>query len=189
MSLLPPNISDLEKAIVGAFQSVLDSKDLLIQTLWNADLCPYEFLPYLASALSVDFAIYNQLIEAEKREYIKKSIEIHRKKGSLGALKKALNIADYDIKVNEWYEYDGTPHTIKVDITKQSAGAFNIDLINNTINANKNVQTARVLSVKNDAYNMMTCGNGVTVTMRQDVPFNKAYAFIGCITLVCLRFK
>ncbi len=189
MNVLPPNSTDLEKAMVGAFESVLDSKDLLIQTLWNADLCPYEFLPYLASALSVDFAIYNQLNESERRAYIKKSIEIHRQKGSLGALKKALNIADYDIKVKEWYEYNGTPHTIKVDMSKQSPGAFNIDLINSTINANKNVQTSRVLSVKNEVHNNIKLGNGVTVTLRQGVPFNKALAFIGYATVMRLQFK
>ena len=188
MSLLPPNSTTLEKAIVGAFEDVLSSKDLVIQTLWNADLCSLEFLPYLASALSVDFAMYNQLNESERRSYIKQSIEIHRKKGSLGALKQALNIADYDIQVKEWYEYEGIPHTIKVNITKQSSGAFNIDLINNAINANKNVQTARVLSVKNDTYNDIKCGNRTAITLRQGVPFNKALGFIGCVIAVRLCF-
>ncbi|WP_116963095.1 phage tail protein I [Fastidiosibacter lacustris] len=189
MSLLPPNSTDLEKAMIGAFEGVLNGKDWLINKLWNADLCPYEFLPYLASALSVDFAIYNNLTEAEKREYIKKSIEIHRQKGTLGALKKALNITDYDIAVEEWYEYNGTPHTIKVNITKQSPGAFNTDLISNTINANKNVQTVCVLSVKTHAYNTIKAGNKTRAILRQGIPTNKVIAFVGCGVMMRLRFK
>lgn len=148
MSLLPPNSSDLEKAIVGAFESVLDSKDLLIQTLWNADLCPYEFLPYLASALSVDFAIYNQLNEAERRAYIKKSIEIHRKKGSLGALKAALKPLNYSISVVEWYENNKEPHTIRVNVENTENSAFDLDRIRTVVAQNKNVQTQAILSVK-----------------------------------------
>ncbi|MCF6777732.1 phage tail protein I [Thiotrichales bacterium 19X7-9] len=163
MNLLPPNSTELEKAIVGAFETVLNSKDLLIQKLWNADCCPDEFLPYLASFLSVDFRAYNKATNEQKRAMIKSSIDIHRKKGTLGALKRALETIDYQLSLREWYEYNGVPHTFTLDVVVDKNKQINSDLkaIKHLIDANKNVQSSYIFNLANDMDDKIKAGGFV----------------------------
>lgn len=139
--LLPNNSTQLEKDIVESIDYVVANKDILIKKTWNPDECPSEFLVYLAYFVGVDFDIYNDLTEPQKREYIKNSIEIYRHKGTLGALKSALAITGYTISIIEWYEDNSTPHTAKIRIQSASGSSIDIALAQKIIRKTKNVQT------------------------------------------------
>lgn len=92
-TLLPPNASTAERVLE---QSVARSSDinLPIATLYNPELCPAHLLPWLAWALSVEQWDQNAP-ESIKREIIKTSVEIHRKKGTVGSVKKILASAGF----------------------------------------------------------------------------------------------
>ena len=110
-SLLPPNASkllrDLEKT--GSRLSFLE---ILNRYLRNPEKCPEHLLPWLGWALSVD--VWNETwAESIRRNVIKASISVHRHKGTLGALKRALEAFEFDhVTIEEWFDYGGDPYTL-----------------------------------------------------------------------------
>ena len=86
-SLLPPNTTPLERAIEQT-QAVFDPA-IKVPGLWNADTCPASALPYLAWALSVDEWDHTWS-EDRKRAVIRESREIHQRKGTPSAIRRAL---------------------------------------------------------------------------------------------------
>ncbi|MCF6766605.1 phage tail protein I [Thiotrichales bacterium 19S3-7] len=163
LNILPPNATKLEKSIIAAFLNQLANKDNNIRKLFSPQLCPSEFLAYLASLLSVDFASYNKADETQKRKMIKESISIHRRKGTLGALTQALAVMDYSLTVREWYEYGGQAHTFTTDVIVDAQKDINLDLklIRNIINTNKNVQSAYIFNLLNQSQSNIYVGGAI----------------------------
>ncbi len=58
--------------------------------------------------------------EVEKREIIKKAVELHRYKGTKYALVKVLNSFNINGEIQEWFEYEGNPYHFKVNIFLQN---------------------------------------------------------------------
>ena len=55
--------------------------------------------------------------EGVKRAVIKASLEVHRRKGTIGAVKRALAAFELEnVSVVEWFEYGGPPYTFKVEV-------------------------------------------------------------------------
>ena len=102
VSILPPNVSDLERALELAMASI-EKINIPISTLWNADLCPIEVLPFLAWALSVDMW-REDWPEIVKRRVVSGSLIVHRQKGTRPAVERALNDLGVDVKFTEWFE-------------------------------------------------------------------------------------
>lgn len=100
MSLLPANSTPLERAIE---QVITPRIPINLETLWHPDTCPAGFLPWLAWALHVDTwdLAYT---EAMKRASIRQSIAIHKKKGTLGAVRNALSVIGVDAEIVEWQQ-------------------------------------------------------------------------------------
>lgn len=89
--LLPSNSTPLERAMATAAARIL-AIDLPIDRMWDPETIPAEFLPWLAWSLSVD--IWDpEWTEETKRKAIAASIEVHRHKGSVGAVKRAVEAA------------------------------------------------------------------------------------------------
>jgi phage tail P2-like protein len=109
-SLLPPNASDLELAVEGVGLRV-DALPVNIRDLWNPETCPMGALPWLAWMFSVDEWDARWSVD-QKRGVVSGSIEVHRHKGTLWAVKRALAAAGYgDAVVTErfgWQTYDGS---------------------------------------------------------------------------------
>lgn len=109
-TLLPPNAGSIERDFEQA-QLRLDGLSEPIAALWNPDECPANLLPYLAWALSLGEWDPNWSEDA-KRTSIKSSVSVHRRKGTIGAVKTALASAGYgDAEVIEhygWEFYDGS---------------------------------------------------------------------------------
>lgn len=116
-SLLPTGSKKLEHLLAGA-SAKLEPILVPFESIWNIDTAPDELLAALAYAFSVDE--YNDLWSGEtKREVIRQSLSVHEKKGTLGAVKRALSAMNYDAKIIEWWQKNpqGRPGTFSVAIS------------------------------------------------------------------------
>lgn len=100
MSLLPYNASRIERALESA--GSLDIQTPLAD-LWNPDTCPAALLPWLAWAMHVD-NWEDAATEEQKRDAIRMSVHLHRKKGTPWALKRALSTLGLEIDLIDQHE-------------------------------------------------------------------------------------
>lgn len=91
-SLLPYNSSVFEHSI-GKVAKKSTALPVEIDTLFNPDTCPAHLLGHLAWSLSVD-AWDSNLSERVKRGLCRFSIEVHKSKGTVHAIKRALAQAE-----------------------------------------------------------------------------------------------
>src|SRR3989338_3969294 len=113
-TILPPNSSALERDIeeLGGKKRI-EAIDVPVGKLWNPQTIPAEILPYLAWALSVD-TWDNEWPDNIKRQVIAASVDVHSKKGTVGAVKKAIAALDIDVELLEWFQNNAIPHTFTV---------------------------------------------------------------------------
>lgn len=120
-ALLPANATQLERALADTSQ--LDTLPVAVDTLWDPQRCPVALLPWLAWALSVDEwdATWT---EATQRAVIAAAIGIHRRKGTVGAVRSAIAALGYRVDLSEWWQQDprGTPHTFRADFEIDDRG-------------------------------------------------------------------
>lgn len=116
-TILPPNVSDLEKNLDEAGASRLNEIKTPVATVWDANTCPIEALPYLAWALSVDYW-RSDWPESIQRQVTADSPDYHRIKGSRPAVERAIKNLGFDAKCYEWFEMvpEGEPCTFRVDV-------------------------------------------------------------------------
>ena len=120
-SLLPPNATPLERALEGTFRASVEAISVPVRDLRNPERCPEALLPWLAWALSVDN--WNaQWPEATKRAVVARSIAVHRRKGTAGALRQAIRALGHGIRVREWYEYGGKPYRFRLAVELTDRG-------------------------------------------------------------------
>lgn len=115
LSLLPANSRPLERHL-GTLTARLEPIELPFNLIWDADNCPADYLPFLAYAWSVDE--WNDAWSVEsQRAVIKNSVWVHQRKGTLGAIKRALAVIDYDTTVVEWFDQKppGQPGTFSIE--------------------------------------------------------------------------
>lgn len=140
-SLLPINLTELLKNIeeTGCKITELEAKNKYV---FNADLASENILPWVAWGFSVDD--WNDAWEVDiKRNIIKTSLTLHRQKGTIGALKKALSAFNFvDIKIEEWFEYGGDPYFFKVYFDIPYAG-FDINILPEIAKVIQNTKNAR----------------------------------------------
>lgn len=109
-SLLPPNATDAERGVERTGLR-LDEMAVPVRHLWNPDTCPAAHLPWLAWALSVD-NWETDWPEAVKRQTLRRSVAVHRRKGTPAALRDALEAIGFaDVEIDEGLpiaRYDGT---------------------------------------------------------------------------------
>ncbi|MEP1637274.1 phage tail protein I [Ascidiaceihabitans sp.] len=104
-TLLPLNAGSTEREFEKAF-SRLHGVSNPIAMLWDPNRCPSNLLPYLAWAMSIEEWDPNWS-DADKRSAVEKSVSIHRRKGTIGAIKQALKSAGYgDAEVIERFGWD-----------------------------------------------------------------------------------
>jgi phage tail P2-like protein len=110
-SLLPQNRTGQEHAIEQTQAGRIAGMDVPVDRLWNPATCPAALLPWLAWALSVD-EWDDAWPEETKRRVIADSVTVHRVKGTVGAVRRALAAAGYgDALIHERWGalfYNGT---------------------------------------------------------------------------------
>lgn len=150
-SLLPPNATALERRAAHALGNA-ERINVPLRALWQPQECPAHLLPWLAWALSVD-EWDDQWSEAQKRRAVEASVQVHRHKGTLGALKRALSAVDYQIKVVEWHQATppAAPYTFRADVILQDRGlddatqARILRLIHSAKNARSHLSALRMI--------------------------------------------
>lgn len=132
-SNLPPQSTKLERAIERAIDSRFNSLPCELDKLWNPETCPLKLLPWLAWSMSVDVWDDNWT-EAEKRDVIRHAFWIHRHKGTIGAVRRALAVLNIGLTVTEWFEDASAPYTFRLDAYAENifavGGGINQSLLN-----------------------------------------------------------
>lgn len=105
-TLLPPLTTPLEQALEGA-TARLSAVPRPLETLWQPYAAPTAFLPWLAWQMSVDLEWGLCRTDAERRTLIARSLELHRHKGTAGALERALDVFGIEAEVIEWFQPTG----------------------------------------------------------------------------------
>lgn len=129
-SILPRNARQIERAILAAELARVAAVDpTVIVRIWNPATCPAELLPFLAHAVSVD-VWSDAWSDAQKRAVIAASPSVHRLKGTLGAINRALAAFDLDVNVVEWWADDARRGTFRVEIIYQNGGPIYDPVVN-----------------------------------------------------------
>ena len=117
MDLLPPNATPAERRLATVAANACDLPVEVLRTLWDPHTCPAWRLPSLAAERSVDRWDENWP-KATKRKVIANAPFVHRHKGTVGALRRAVEPLGYLIRVLHWYQEipTATPGTFKLDI-------------------------------------------------------------------------
>ena len=119
-SLLPPGSSPLERRAAQACAAVSDL-NVPLRDLWNPDKCPIVFLPYLAWAFSVDRWDEKWPAE-EKRKAVKDAFYIHRRKGTVAAIRRVIENMGYSMSIEEWWQVADPAGTFRLTIDVMEVG-------------------------------------------------------------------
>jgi phage tail P2-like protein len=101
MSLLPRNASALEAGLEAG--TAAPALPVPMRDLWNPATCPEHLLPWLAWSLSVDNWDSNWPV-AVRRAVCSNAIEVQRRKGTLGAVRRALAAFGASLSLREWFQ-------------------------------------------------------------------------------------
>lgn len=114
--LLPPNATPLERAAAEVLAEI-QRVPIPLRDLWNPWACPSHLLPYLAWAFSVD-QWDPTWSDSSKRGVIAASFYVHRKKGTISALRRVVEPLGYLLTVTEWWQTEppGQPGTFALSI-------------------------------------------------------------------------
>ena len=128
MTLLPPNATQLERAVEGTFTAALEGVPVPLRAIWNPATCPASLLPFLAWGVSIDFWD-TDWTEAEKREAIAQAIIQQRRKGTPASLRAVLDRFDPMISLLEWFEVPSAlePHTFALELPLAADSAVEYD--------------------------------------------------------------
>lgn len=115
--LLPPSATQTERKLAAVNAKACDLPVDVLRTLWNPHTCPVWRLPSLAAERSVDRWDENWP-EAAKRKVIANAPFVHRHKGTVGAIRRAVEPLGYLIRVLHWYQENpnAEPGTFKLDV-------------------------------------------------------------------------
>lgn len=121
--ILPPNATDLERAVemlVGARVGAIDAP---LRTLWSPADCPEELLPWLAWALSIDSWDASWPVHI-RRARIAAAIAVQRRKGTTQSIRDVVASFGGNVVMREWFEADppGDPHTFSLSVAVAGAG-------------------------------------------------------------------
>jgi phage tail P2-like protein len=150
--LLPPSSTVAERALADAIGRA-GEVPVVIREIWNPDTCPASLLPWLAWAFSVD-EWSPAWTELQKREVIKTSFDVHRHKGTVGAVQDALRSLFVGARVQEWFRQipQGDPYTFRVllevdqyGIDQSAIGGLK-DIINRTKNLRSHLDEIQVIA-------------------------------------------
>lgn len=119
-SLLPPGSSPLERRAAEACAGISDLS-VPLRDLWNPARCPVKFLPYLAWAFSVD-RWDEKWTAAEKRKAVTDAFYIHRRKGTVAAIRRVIEAMGFSMSIAEWWEVADPRGTFRLTIDVNDVG-------------------------------------------------------------------
>lgn len=128
---IKPNATPQERALHAALSRGRPDLERL-SWLMSPEACPSELLGWLAWSLSVD-VWRDTWPDQIKRQVLRQSIAVHRRKGTLGSVKRALGAMGFEISVSEWFDFGGAPHTFRLDAYHADMSAAGLILDARTI--------------------------------------------------------
>lgn len=156
--LLPESIKRDKK--VEAAARAIDSELLSLTNAINEvmiysriDELPETVINMLAWQFHVDFYSSDLSLE-KKRMLVKKSIDWHRRKGTIGVVEEVVTTAFSDATVDEWHEYGGNPYLFRVKTKERVASEKKWNDIVKAINSVKNTRSwldKIILEMKQDS--------------------------------------
>ena len=95
----------------------------VLRQMHSVDNCPASMLPWLAIQRSVD-RWDPEWSEAIKRKMVKDSFEVHKRKGTVGALRRVVEPFAEIIDITEWHELEpmGPPGTFSMSLALFDSG-------------------------------------------------------------------
>ena len=113
-TILPVTSSGLEVDLVATFQEVLNEYvlerfgsdnvlDIPVRHLWNPETCSADLLLFLATAMSVDVDISVFSVD-QQRALIRDSFEVHRRKGTVGSIKRIIDTLGWTLATDGFVE-------------------------------------------------------------------------------------
>lgn len=143
------NLSPIDDINVKIFDEICEERfsQIELETIIVSiiDNLPSEALPHLAEQYHVtgNEGWLQCRNDSEKRDLIKRSIEVHRFKGTKYALMKIFDMFGISGEIREWFETGDEPFTFSVDIDFISKGLdFGlIEKLEDLINEYKNVRS------------------------------------------------
>lgn len=143
-TLLPPNATAFERSLEAVVDRSLSVR-VPVRDLWSPQDCPLAVLPWLAWSLSID-DWDPDWTEAQKRGAVASAIEVHRSKGTVGAVKRALSVLGYEVEIDE---DTGQVYTFRVRLMSKVddiPGPGDLDQAERLVKNTKNVRS-HLLSV------------------------------------------
>lgn len=125
-TILPINATAAERAVEQVAARVEDL-DTGIAKTWSPETCPADLLPWLAWALSVDYW-GEDWAEDLRRSVVAASVETHRRKGTVGAVRRALAAAGLKIDIVEWWQNGGAVHTFELTALASDIAGLNVSI-------------------------------------------------------------
>ncbi|HCN64467.1 MAG TPA: phage tail protein I [Pseudomonas sp.] len=121
-SLLPSNRTSLEQALAQLSNGDVELANVLRQ-VHSVDNCPAPLLPWLAIQRSVD-RWDPQWSETIKRKVVKDAFEVHKRKGTVGALRRVVEPFADILDITEWHELEpmGEPGTFTMSLALFDSG-------------------------------------------------------------------
>lgn len=142
-TILPSSASVIERAMELATARI-EAVPTPARYMWSPQNAPAQLLPWLAWAFSVD-TWDTTWTEAQKRATIAAAYEVQRRKGTVGAVRRALTALGLGITIVEWWQEtpQGEPYTfrISVDVDQNGAEPDAIAKVLEVLNTSKNLRS------------------------------------------------
>lgn len=166
--LIPPNLLTDQniKALIEAIEPEFEKvKQQIINVLIypRIDELSEEVLDLLAYQFHIEgYDLATDI--TEKRNLIKKSIQLHKYKGTKYAIEEVLKALNLEGQIKEWFEYGGQPYRLKVDTDISSHNFIDLKKLIELINEYKNVRShleELSITINQGSFIYKTAGNSM----------------------------
>src|SRR5574344_1895988 len=177
--MLMNNITPINDEFSKIFDEICEERfaglDLNCLLVTIIDNVPSDALPHLAEQYHVtgNEGWLQCRNDDEKRDLIKRAIEVHRYKGTKYALTKIFDMFGLQGRINEWFETDSEPFTFSVDLDLNSKLE---DLINEYKNVRSHLSNLKI-SMSNNANNYKYKMASITGECTTIYPYLKSLIF------------
>lgn len=142
--LTDPKVNHLAKALQNSLDNMLDWVDKINYRM-NIDLLPDEIIEHLLweSHITWNEGLGLATTREQKINLIKNSIELHRLKGTPAALEMVFRLINIDCRMQEWFQYGGTPYhfKLKLRVTDKGLNEDTLKLLEMLVMEYKNVRS------------------------------------------------
>jgi phage tail P2-like protein len=161
MRLLPYNSTPQEIALEAVTEARLDALPVTIKDIWNVDACPDHLLSWLAWALSVD-VWGKDWTDTQKRNAIRQSAYIHKHKGTIGAVKRALSAAGFSAVLIEQPAGNAYTFSISINVAESAITEKLYETCLSIVNETKNVRSHLIaISLKSSVKASLKTGSAL----------------------------